>query len=188
MASQHSIGKDTSGQNQPPSRETKRSFSHKTLEFPTYDLSGRYTPKFPSRSTPNPIYTSSPNTPNPNTQSPSNEELRGVTPEEPLFLVPNNESIGQIPTIYQIPRAQSSQRRTQPYGENETLAATINDLIIDSISEIIDPIKTIDYQGETRFLNFLDFPKEDSNFQDFPEAEEGGFGPLEPPENNTIGA
>ena len=91
MANQRSTGKDTSGQNQPPLRETKRSLSHKTLEIPTYDLSGRYIQKFPSRSSPNPIYTSSPDTPNPNTESPSNEELRGVTLEEPVFLVLNNE-------------------------------------------------------------------------------------------------
>ena len=126
MSSHRNTRKDTSGQNQPPSRETKRSLSHKTLEFPTYDLFGRYTRTFPSRSTPDPIYTSSPNIQNPKTNSPSNEEIRGVTPEEPVFLVPNNEvnqlrrhthaylkSIGQIPTIYQIPRARSSQRRTQ---------------------------------------------------------------------------
>jgi hypothetical protein len=88
-----------------------------------------------------------------------------------VFLVPNNEvnqlrrhtraypkSIGQIPTIYQIPRARSSQKRTRPYGENETLAATIDDLILDTISEIRDPIATIEHQGETRFTNFLDFP------------------------------
>ena len=156
MASQCSTGKDTSGQNQPPSHETKRSLSHKTLEFPTYDLSGRYPRKTPSRSTPDPTYTSSPDTPNPNPKSPSNEELRGVTPEEPVFLVPNNEvnqlhqhthpylkSIVQIPAIYQIPRPRSSQRRTRPYGENETLAATIDDLIIDTISKIRDPIETI---------------------------------------------
>ena len=125
MASQCSTEKDTSGQNQPPSHETKRSLSHKTLEFPTYNLSGRYTRKFPSRSTPDPIYTSSLDTPNPNMESPSNKEIHGVTPKEPMYLVPNNEvnqlfrytcaylkSIGQIPTIYQIPRARSSQRRT----------------------------------------------------------------------------
>ena len=118
MASQHSTGKDTSGQNQPPLHENKRSLSHKTLEFPTYDPSGRYTPKFPSRATPDPTYTSSPDTSNPNMESPSNEDLHGVTPKEPLFLIPNNEvnqlhqhtpaylkSIGQIPAIYQIPRA-----------------------------------------------------------------------------------
>ena len=91
MAGQRSTGKDTSGLNQPRSHETNISLSHKTLKFPTYDLSGRYTPKFPSRSTPDPIYTSSPDTPNPNTKSPSNKELRGVTPEEPVYLVPNNE-------------------------------------------------------------------------------------------------
>ena len=91
MASQHSTGKDTSGQNQPPSRENKRSFSNKTLEFPTYDPSGRYTPKFPSRSTPDPTYTSSPDTLDPKMESPSKEELHGVTPEEHVFLVPNNE-------------------------------------------------------------------------------------------------
>ncbi|CAF4256402.1 unnamed protein product, partial [Adineta steineri] len=124
-----------------------------------------------------------------------------VSPEEPIFLVPNNKvnqlrrhtraylkSIGQIPAIYQIPRARSSQRRTRPYGENETLAATIDDLIIDTICLIKDPIETIEHQGETIFPNFLYFPEEDSNFQDFPEVEEGGSGPPEPPENNTTGA
>lgn len=80
MASQHSTGKDTRGQNQPPLCENKRSLSHKPLEFPTYGPFGRYTPKFPSRSTPDPTYTSSPDTPNPNPESPSKEELRGVTP------------------------------------------------------------------------------------------------------------
>ena len=60
MASQHSTRKDTRGQNQPPLCETRRPLSHKTLEFPTYNLSRRYTQKFPSQSTPDPIYTSSP--------------------------------------------------------------------------------------------------------------------------------
>ena len=48
MASQHSIEKDTSSQNQPPSSETKKSLSNKPLAFPTYDPSGRHTPNFPS--------------------------------------------------------------------------------------------------------------------------------------------
>ncbi|CAF4261820.1 unnamed protein product, partial [Adineta steineri] len=104
-----------------------------------------------------------------------------------MYLVPKNKSIGQIPTIYQIPRARSSQRRTRPYGENETFVATIDDLILDIIYEIRDLIETIEHQGETGFPNFLDFPEEDSNFQDFPKVEEGGFGPPEPPENNTTG-
>jgi len=116
-------------------------------------------------------------------------------------LIPNNEvnqlrrhtraylrSISQIPAIYQIPRARSSQRRTRPYYENETLDATIDDLIIDIIFEIRYPIATIEHQGDTRFPNFLDFPEEDSNFQYFPEAKEGGSRPPEPLENNTTGA
>ena len=118
-----------------------------------------------------------------------------------MFIVPNNEvnqlhqhtrtylkSTVQIPTIYQIPRARSSQRRTRPYSENATLATIIDDLIIDTISEIKDPIATIEHQGETRLPNFLDFPKEDTKFQDYPEAKEGDSGPPEPPENNTISA
>ena len=118
MDSQHSTGKDTSIQKQPPLHETKISLSNKPLEFPTYDPSRRYTPKFPSRSTPDPTYASSPDTPNPNPEPSSNEEICGVTLDEPMFLVPNNEvnhirrhthsylnSIGQIPTIYQIPIA-----------------------------------------------------------------------------------
>jgi hypothetical protein len=119
----------------------------------------------------------------------------------PPRLVPNNEvnhicrhihaylkSIGQIPTIYQIRRARSSQKRTRPYGENETLVEPIDDLILHTVSEIRDPITTIEHQGETGFPNFLDFPEEDSNFQDFPEAEEGGSGPPEPSRNNITGA
>ena len=72
MASQRSTGKDTSSQNQPPSCETKRSLSNKPLAFPTYDPYGRYTP-------------------NSNLKSSSNIELRGVTPEESVFLIPNNK-------------------------------------------------------------------------------------------------
>ena len=81
MASQCSTRKDRSSQNQPPSHENKASLSHKTLEFPTYNPSRRYTPKFRSRSTPDPTYTSLADTPNPNLESPSNKELRGVTSE-----------------------------------------------------------------------------------------------------------
>jgi hypothetical protein len=115
-----------------------------------------------------PTYTSSPDTPNPNQDTSLNEEPRGVMPDEPVFLIPNNEvnqlrwhtraylkSIGQIPTIYQIPRAWSSQRRNQPYGDNETLAATIDDLIIDTISKIRELIETIENQEDLEFQNFL---------------------------------
>jgi hypothetical protein len=172
MASKHSTRKNTSGQNQPPLRKVTNSLSNKPLEFPTFDPSRRYCPHIPSQTTPDPTYTSSPETPNPNldpsqttpdptyTSSPETpnpnldpsliEDLCSVTPDEPVFLVPNKEvndlhqhthaylqSIGQIPVIYKIPRARSSHRRTQPSGENQTLDSIINDFIIDTISEII---------------------------------------------------
>ena len=147
MASKHSTRKNTSGQNQPPLRKVTNSLSNKPLEFPTFDPSRRYSPHISSQSTPDPTYTSSPETPNPNINSSLNEELHGVTPDDPMFLISNNEvnqlrqhtraylqSIGQILIIYQIPRDHSSHRRTQPYGENETLASSIDNIIIDTIS------------------------------------------------------
>ena len=91
------------------------------------------------------------------------------------------KSLGQIPIIYQIPRSRFSQRRTQPYGDGETLTSNIHDLIIDTISKIHQPIidiahsKTsedpLDFQGDTTFFNFY-------------ETQAGGPGPPEPPETN----
>ena len=190
MASKHSTRKNTSIQNQPPSCEVRNSLSNKPLEFPTFDHSRRYSPHIPSQSTPDRTYTSSPKTPNPNPDFSLNEELHGITPDESMFLIPNNEvnrlhrhtcaylqSIGQILVIYKIPRALSSHRRTQPYGENKTLASIIYDLIIDTISEIKEPIETIAYsenQEDPEFQNFLDFLEVDSTFHGLPEAEVGG--------------
>ena len=51
--------------------------------------------------------------------------------------------IEQIPIVYQIPISQASQRRTQPYSDDETLTSNIDDLIIDIISEIRQPITDI---------------------------------------------
>ena len=200
MARKCSTGKNTSGQNQPPSREVKDSLSKKPLNFPTFDPFGRYSPHIPSQSTLDPIYTSSPETPNPNPDSSLNKKLRGVTSEEPMFLIPNNEvnqllqhthaylqSICQIPIIYKIPRARTSQRRTQPYDEKETIASTIDDIIIDTISEIREPIETISHsqnQEDPEFQIFLNFLEVDSTFHDFPEAKASGSGLPEPPENN----
>ena len=95
-------------------------------------------------------YTSSPDIPH--QESSSNEEIQGVTQEEPLYLIPKTEvnqlrhhtgaylkSLGKNTTIYQIPRSQVSQQRTQPYGDGETLTSNIDDLIIDTISEIRQP-------------------------------------------------
>ena len=69
MASKHSTGNNTSVPNQPPSCEVKDLVFDKPIEFPTFDPSERYSPHITSQSTPNPTYTSSPKTPNPNKDS-----------------------------------------------------------------------------------------------------------------------
>ena len=69
----------------------KDSLSNKPLEFPTFDPSGQYSPHIPSQYTPDPTYTSSPKTPNPNLDSSLNEEPYDVTLAEHVFLIPNNE-------------------------------------------------------------------------------------------------
>ena len=200
MASKHSTRKNTSDNNQTPSREVKDSLSNKPLEFPTFNPSGRYSPHITSQSTPDPTYTSSPETPNPNLDPLLNEKLHSVTPKELVYRNPNNEfnhlhqhtraylqSIGQIPIVYQIPRAHTFRRRTQPYGENETLTSSIDDIIIDTISKIRKLIVVISHsknQEDPKFQNLLNLPEVGSTFYDFLEAKAGGSGPLEPPETN----
>ena len=56
--------------------------------------------------------------------------------------------------------------RTQPYGDGETLTSNIGNLIIDTISDIHQPIINIthsetskdptDFQGDTTLFNFLE--------------------------------
>lgn len=87
MASKCSNEKNTSGIDQPPSRQGKDSVSNKPLEFPTFNPSKRYSPHIPSQSTLDPTYTSSPETPDPNHDSSLNEELRGVTPKELVYRI-----------------------------------------------------------------------------------------------------
>ena len=163
--------------------------SKKPLDFLTFEFYGRYTPQIPSKYTPDPHQDSS-----------LNEELRGVTLEEPLYHIPNTEvdqlhhhtrvylmSIGQIPIICQIPRYHFSQRRTQSYSEDETLTSSIDDLIIDTILKIRQPIATIvhsEIQEDPEFHNFLDFLEGDSTFYDFPETQAGCFRPPKPLETN----
>ena len=91
MASKWSTGKNTSSPNQPPSLAVNDSISEKPIDFSTFDFFGRYSSHIPSQSTPNPTLTCSPKNPDRNQYSSSNEELRGVTPEEPLYHIPNNE-------------------------------------------------------------------------------------------------
>jgi len=85
MASKSSAGKNTSDQNQPPSREFTNSQSNKPLEFPTFDPSGRYSSHISSHSTPDHTYTSSPDTTNLNPNSSLIEEPHGVTLDDPMF-------------------------------------------------------------------------------------------------------
>ena len=129
-----------------------------------------------------------------------NEELCGVTPKEHVYRIPNNkvnqlrqhthayiQSISQIPIVYQISRSHSSHGRTQPYGENETLPSSLDDLIIDTISKIRESIAAISHsktQEDPEIQNLLDFHEVDSTFYDFPKVEAGGFGCREPPETN----
>ena len=144
--------------NQPPLQEVKELALKKPLYFPTLEFSRRYTPQIPLQSTLDPTYTSLPKTPDPHQDSSLNEELQGVTSEEPLYRIHNTEidqlhhhtqaylkSICQIPIIYPIPRSRVSQKITQPFGENENLTPSIDNLIIDTILDIQQPIATISH-------------------------------------------
>ena len=128
-------------------------------DFISSQLTGRYPLEIPTPPTLDPSYTSSPDIPH--QESSSNEKIQGVSFEKPLYLIPRNEfnqlhchtraylkSLGRIPIIYQIPRSQFSQRRTQPYGNSEILTSSIDDLIIDKNCEICQPITDI-YHSET---------------------------------------
>ena len=89
MASKCSIGKNTSGRNQPPSCEVKDSVSHKPIEFRTFNPYGIYYPHISSQSTCDITYNCSPKTPDPNQDSSLNEELHGVTPKDHVYRIPN---------------------------------------------------------------------------------------------------
>ena len=74
---------------------------------------------------------------------------------------------------------------TQPFGEDENLTSSIDDLIINTISEIIQWIATISHcktEEDPKFHNLLNFPEGYYTFYDFFEAQAGGFGTLKPPE------
>ena len=64
------------------------------------------------------------------------------------------KSIGKIPIIYQIPRSQASQRRTQPYGGDQTLKSNIDDFIIDTILDTCQPIAIIAHFGTFKDAEF----------------------------------
>ena len=198
MSNRKNTEKSSIGSNQPHLREVKdlATDSKNHFEVPFDSISSQsiewYPLDIPIEPTPNMYYTSSLDIPH--QDSSSNEEIWDVSFKEPLHLIPKTEvnqvhchsraylkSLGQIPIIYQILRSQFSQRRTKPYGDGETLTSSIDDLIIDTISEICQPIIDIahsetskdpmDFQGDSTFLSFL-------------EIQVGGSGPPEPPKTN----
>ena len=130
MSNIHNIEKSSTGPNEPHLLEVEHQTidSKTTFEVPFDFISSQTTEWYPLdvpiQLTPDPSYTS----PDISHQdSSSNKELRGVSSEEPLYLIPKTEanqfcchgqaylkSLGQIPIIYQIPRTLFSQKRTQP--------------------------------------------------------------------------
>ena len=69
----------------------------------------------------------------------------------------------------------------QPYGDSETLTSNIYDLIIDTISEICQPIIDIaDFETTEDPLYF----QGNCTFFNFSETQASGFGPPEPPKTN----
>ena len=97
MARKYDTGKNPTCPNQPPSQEFKDSIatSKRSFELPfdfiTSQHTGRYPLDIPTPTILDLTYTSSPNTPTQHQDSCSNEEIRGVTPKEALYHVPNTE-------------------------------------------------------------------------------------------------
>jgi hypothetical protein len=179
MANKHNTEKCSIDPNQPHSREVEHPTinSKNTFKVPFDFISSQtieqYSPEIPIQPTLDPSYTSSLDIPN--QDSSSNKEFQGVSSEEPWYLIPKTEvnqlrchtraylkSLGQIPIIYKIPRSRFSQRRTQPYGDGETLTSNIDDLIIDTISEICQPI--IDIAHSENFEDPLYFQGDSTLF------------------------
>ena len=167
MASKRNTKKSSTFPNQPHSREVKDSAttSNKPFVVPSDFISSqfieRYPPDIPTQPIPGSSYSSSPDISH---QDSSSNEQRGVSSEEPLYLIQKTEvnqlchhtrsflkSLGQIPIVYKIPISRASQRRTQRYGDGETLTSIIDDLIVDTIFEIHQPITDI-----AHFRNFKD--------------------------------
>ena len=97
MASKCDTGKKSIGPNKPPSWEIKNlaASSKKSFEFSSNFISSqhieRYPHNVPTQITLDPSYTSSPDSPTQNEDSYSNEGIWGLTPEDSLYHVPNNE-------------------------------------------------------------------------------------------------
>ena len=90
MANRNNTKKSSIGPNQPNSREVEHPTidSKNTFKVP-FDFDEHYPLEIPIQLTPDLSYTSSPNIPNQDCSS--NEELQGVSSEEPLYLIPKTE-------------------------------------------------------------------------------------------------
>ena len=142
MTSRHNTEKSSTSPNQPHSQEVEHpSLDSKNIFGIPFDFIERYPPDIPIQPTLDPSYTSSPDIPN--QDSPSDEELQGVSSDKPLYLIPKTKvnqlhhhtraylkSLGQIPITYQIPRSRVAKRRTQSYNDSDTLTSSIDDLIM----------------------------------------------------------
>ena len=95
MANRSNTKKSSIGPNQPHLQELKdlATASNKSFELPSDFISsqflGLYPPEIPTQPTLDLSYTSSPDIPH--QDSSSNEELQGVSSEEPLYLIPKTE-------------------------------------------------------------------------------------------------
>ena len=90
MASRHNTKKSSTCPNQPHSREVEHPTidSNNTFEVPFDSIEG-YHPDIHIQPTLDPSYTSSPDIPHQG--SSSNEDLRGVSSKDPLYLIPKIE-------------------------------------------------------------------------------------------------
>lgn len=203
MASKCNTTNNSIDPNQSPTWENKipATTSKKFFKVPSDFIASHHTRRYPleipTQTSPDISYTSSPNTPHQYKDSSLNEELWGVTMEDPLYHIPNTEvdqicchtrayfkSIGKIPIIYQIQISWASQRRAQLYSDDKTLTSNIDNLIINAIWKIHQPIVDIAHSEtfkDPKFRNLLNFLEGYFAFLDFLETQVGGFGPPKPP-------
>ena len=101
------------------SSTTSKKYFEVPSDFISSQITKQYHPDIPTQPTLDSSYTSSPEIPQQDNSS--NEEIRGASSEEPLYLIHKIKvnqlchhtlsylnSLGQIPIIYQIPRSQIS--------------------------------------------------------------------------------
>ena len=97
MASNPNTEKNSTCPNQPPSLEVKNLAASlkKYFELSSNFISSHHTkiypPNFHTQTTLDPSHTYSPSSPTHNQDFSFNQEIRGLTPKEPLYRIPNSE-------------------------------------------------------------------------------------------------